>query len=88
MPDKGFEMKLGDGQLLRLMEDRRQRDIVRPHHPEQAAPDQHDEGQHDKDQPDKESADDAPPSSPTSKRRKNPESLPSSIASCRWPSTT
>jgi carboxyl-terminal processing protease len=30
MPDKGYDLKLDDGELFALMEDRRQRDIVQP----------------------------------------------------------
>ncbi len=31
MPDKGYELELGDSEMLGLMEDRRRRDVVRPH---------------------------------------------------------
>jgi carboxyl-terminal processing protease len=37
-PDKGHDLKLGDSEMVNLLEDRRQRDVVQPHDAPQAKP--------------------------------------------------
>jgi len=39
MPDDGFELKLSNMEMMRLVEDRRRRDILRPHAPPKDDPD-------------------------------------------------
>ncbi|MCL4193036.1 MAG: S41 family peptidase [Thermoguttaceae bacterium] len=38
-PDEGFQLKLSDIDLVRLVEDRRKRDVISPHSPSKAEPD-------------------------------------------------
>jgi carboxyl-terminal processing protease len=37
-PDKGFDLKLGDSEMVNLLEDRRRRDVLQPHDPPEGEP--------------------------------------------------